>query len=298
MDPAKGATNRVRQKTMSKEFIIRTMTRSEVDIAVDWAAAEGWNPGIHDADCFWQADRTGFLGGWIGDDPVATISVVRYGSSFGFLGFYIVNPEYRGRGYGLAIWNAGLEYLEGRTIGLDGVVAQQDNYRKSGFSLAYNNIRYEGVGGGRLPSDSPVVPLASVSETNLFSYDRGFFPEERGNFLECWTSRPETVSLGTLDRAGKLAGYGVTRRCRKGYKVGPLFADTPDIAEALFSSLRSAIPKQEPVFLDVPAVNPDAMALVARHGMRPVFETARMYKGNAPDLSVDRTYGVTSFELG
>jgi len=29
-----------------------------------------------------------------------------------------------------------------------------------------------------------------------------------------------------------------------------------------------------------------------------VFETARMYRGAAPDLPVDRWFGVTSFELG
>jgi hypothetical protein len=45
--------------------------------------------------------------------------VVRYDSSFGFLGFYIVKPEMRGRGYGYQIWQAGMERLEGCTVGLD-----------------------------------------------------------------------------------------------------------------------------------------------------------------------------------
>jgi hypothetical protein len=30
----------------------------------------------------------------------------------------------------------------------------------------------------------------------------------------------------------------------------------------------------------------------------PVFETARMYRGRVPDLSLARTYGITTFELG
>lgn len=33
---------------------IRNMTRNEVDLAIEWAAKEGWNPGIHDADCLWD----------------------------------------------------------------------------------------------------------------------------------------------------------------------------------------------------------------------------------------------------
>jgi hypothetical protein len=39
----------------------------------------------------------------------------------------------------------GWTILAGCTIGLDGVVAQQGNYLKSGFQLAYRNIRYQGV---------------------------------------------------------------------------------------------------------------------------------------------------------
>jgi hypothetical protein len=33
-------------------------------------------------------------------------------------------------------------------------------------------------------------------------------------------------------------------------------------------------------------------------GMAPVFETARMYAGPAPDLPLAQIYGITSFELG
>lgn len=32
--------------------------------------------------------------------------------------------------------------------------------------------------------------------------------------------------------------------------------------------------------------------------MKPVFETARMYTGAAPDIALARLYGVTTFELG
>ena len=68
---------------------IRPMIRPEIDLAVDWAAAEGWNPGLADAACFRAQDPTGFLVGRIGDEAVAVISAVKYGASFGFIGFYI-----------------------------------------------------------------------------------------------------------------------------------------------------------------------------------------------------------------
>lgn len=278
-------------------YTIKTMTRKEIGLAVDWAAAEGWNPGLEDAECFYRTDPEGFLVGLVGEEPVACISVVRYGESFGFLGFYIVKPEYRGLGLGLEIWMAGLQRLEGRIVGLDGVVAQQENYRKSGFSLAYRNIRYMGVSVQSRENLRDAVPLASIPFDELAAYDREFFPDDRKSFLQCWTSRETSRAFGIRQNV-KLAGYGLIRPCRSGFKIGPLFADTPELAETLFSAFESSVPEGSLIFLDIPEVNPAALELVQRHRMNVVFETARMYKGPAPRLPVERIFGVTTFELG
>jgi GNAT superfamily N-acetyltransferase len=279
------------------DYVTRSMTRAEVDLAIDWAAAEGWNPGLHDAACFHAADPNGFLVGQLGDEPIATLSAVRYGDSFGFLGFYIVKPAHRGRGYGIALWNAGLAYLRGRTIGLDGVPAQQDNYRRSGFALAYRNVRHQGQGGGPHPDDAAIVPLSTRAFDEVQVYDRPFFHDDRTRFLERWIAQPESTALGIVQN-GRLKGYGVVRRCRVGCKIGPLFADSDELAERLFLALRAHTPAAAPLFLDTPAVNAAAVDLAQRHGMTMVFETARMYAGEAHALPVNRLYGVTTFELG
>ncbi len=280
-----------------KNFTIKTMTRKEIDIAVKWAAIEGWNPGCHDADCYHIADPNGFLLGLFGDEPIASISVVKYGASFGFIGFYIVKPEYRGKGYGIKIWNAGLKYLEGRNIALDGVVAQQGNYKKSGFKLAYRNIRYEGPGGSSTPLDSKIVALSTLPFEAIDLYDRPFFPEARSEFINSWINQPDCLSMGIMSQ-GKLSGYGVIRKCLNGYKIGPLFAENPNLAESLFLALKSKIKPTESVFLDVPEVNHAAVALAESHNMKVSFETARMYTGEIPDIPLNRLYGVTSFEIG
>ncbi len=280
------------------EYKIRSMTKDELSIAIDWAAQEGWNPGVDDLESFYSADPNGFLIGLLDGQPVATISAVKYGKSFGFMGFYIVAPAYRGQGYGLKIWNAGLDYLAGRNIGLDGVVEQQDNYRKSGFKLAYRNIRYEGIGDGGKPADCPeLVPLSELPMDAILAYDQPFFPDDRMAFLNAWLRQKDSTALGYLED-GKLAGYGVLRACRSGYKIGPLFADRSSIAKTLLAALKSKVSRGAPFYLDPPEVNPAAVALAEDNGMRVVFETARMYSGSMPELPLDRTYGVTSFELG
>ncbi|GGO85508.1 N-acetyltransferase GCN5 [Marinobacterium nitratireducens] len=273
------------------------MSRPDVDMAIDWAAREGWNPGLQDADCYLQADPRGFLLGLLDGEPVASISVMRYSDGFGFLGFYIVRPEYRGRGYGIRIWDAGLRYLKGCNVGLDGVVAQQDNYRKSGFALAYRNIRYQGVGGCPAPADPGITDLSALPFARLAKYDRPFFAAQRSAFLRCWIRQPGCHALGLIDR-GELAGYGVIRPCRSGYKIGPLFADSPAQAQLLFQALASRVGPTDSIYLDTPEVNREAVALAGRHGMQVSFETARMYTGDSPELPLERTFGVTSFEVG
>ena len=52
------------------------------------------------------------------------------------------------------------------------------------------------------------------------------------------------------------------------------------------------------IFLDVPSVNRDAIALAQDLGLDPVFETARMYTGEIPPLGLERVFGVTTLELG
>jgi hypothetical protein len=48
----------------------------------------------------------------------------------------------------------------------------------------------------------------------------------------------------------------------------------------------------------VPEPNAGAIALADRHGLKPSFEVARMYRGPAPDLPLERIFGITTFELG
>jgi hypothetical protein len=262
-----------------------------------WAGDEGWNPGNTDIYAFFASDPGGFLVGRLDGEPVTCISVVKYGPALGFLGFYIARPVVRGKGHGLKIWQAGMKRLAGRNVGLDGVPAQQANYRKSGFRLAWNNIRYEGPPpAGKPPAGVSLVDAQSVPFDRLAAYDHRFFAAARDSFLAAWISLPERAALVAL-RDGKLAGFAVMRACRTTSRVGPLFAESPDIATALVSALAAKMGAGA-VAIDVPDINKPGVALVEAAGMKPSFETARMYTGANPELDHAGLFGVTSFELG
>lgn len=206
------------------ELVVRPMSRADLDQAVAWAAAEGWNPGLHDADVFWATDPEGY-----------------------------VRAD-----------------LDGEMVGKE--------------------LRGE--------PDPSLAPLADVPEELLLAYDRAHFPVERTEFLRRWVRPRGGLALGAMAEDGAaLAGYGVIRPCQVGYKVGPLFADTPEVADRLFRSLVAFADGAE-VFLDAPEANPAALALAARYELHEVFGCARMVDGPAPELPLHEVYGVTTFELG
>jgi GNAT superfamily N-acetyltransferase len=290
---------------MSSELVIRCMTHPEVSELVEWAAGEGWNPGLHDAELFWATDPEAFIAADLAGELIGGGAITSYDGEFGFMGFFIVQPEFRGRGLGNTIWHARRERLlarlrPGASIGMDGVFTMQEYYAKGGFVFSHRNLRFRADIPQRAASSTvaakDIVALADIPFNRVLEYDRSCFPASRPAFLEGWLAQSDALALG-CQRDGRLHGFGVVRRCREGCKLGPLFADDLATANSLYQHL-AAFAAGGPLFLDVPENNPAAMALVQQHRMTEVFGCARMYLGQPPALSHERIYGVTTFELG
>ncbi|WP_223447848.1 GNAT family N-acetyltransferase [Pseudomonas sp. BF-R-19] len=290
---------------MSNQLVIRNMTRPELDELVDWAAREGWNPGLHDAELFWATDPAAFIAAYQGGELIGGGAITSYNGEFGFMGFFIVRPEYRGQGLGNTLWHARRERLlarlrPGASIGMDGVFAMQDYYAKGGFVFSHRNMRFRANLTARPTTsqvdDQDIVPLATFPFDQVVDYDRTCFPAARASFLSGWIAQADALAVG-CQREGRLSGYGVVRRCREGCKIGPLFADDALAANALYARL-AEFAEGGPLFLDAPQNNPAAMALVHQQGMIEVFGCARMYLGPPPAIAHERVFGVTTFELG
>jgi GNAT superfamily N-acetyltransferase len=269
----------------------------ELQIPIAWAASEGWNPGLNDGECFFAQDNQGFWGLRKDGKIIATISAVRYDGGFGFIGFFIVEKALRNLGYGRQIWDHAIQRLSGYCIGLDGVVEQQEFYRKSGFVLAHRNIRYQGIAQRQSNQSAEITRYRPQDFERISSYDAIHFAFPRESFLISWLSQKDHTAHILQDNHS-IKGYGVIRKCLEGYKIGPLFADDYPGAKAIMQALINTIPIGESFFLDIPQPNLSAQKLVEQYQMNKVFETARMYLGSAPSLPIDRIYGISSFELG
>lgn len=281
---------------------IRILSSTEVETLIGWAGSEGWNPGLADASAFRAADPQGFLGCFVNGALTAGISAVAYGEDFGFIGLYICHPDFRGKGYGRQVWDAGMAYLAGRTIGLDGVPEQQANYAGMGFEPTSQTFRWS----GRITAPPPPSPASSALPIKvraaapdllpaLGAFDRRFFPAERSTFLTEWLSAPRETLVATA--AAGIAGYAVLRHCLVGHKLGPLFAVGDDAADALLDACLQRIGADE-LQIDVPEAQEAFSNRLARLGFTRGFATRRMYRGPAPLVDQSGVYGITTLELG
>ncbi|WP_459956861.1 GNAT family N-acetyltransferase [Nocardia sp. IFM 10818] len=274
------------------DLVIARATPAEWATVKEWAAAEGWNPGERDATAFFAQDPEGFFLGYVDGAPVSAISVVNYGSDYAFLGFYLVRPDLRGLGLGMVTWQAGLEHAGHRVVGLDGVPDQQDNYRRSGFELAYRSARFAGIP-DLPPPDSTVRALEPGDIPTLHRYDSACLPADRPEFLSAWLAESgHRTVVRIVD--GELTGFATSRPARDGVRVGPLFADSDTDARLLLSALAGGVT----LAVDVPLSNDRAVWLMREAGLTPSFETARMYTGPTRKHRQEKVFGVTTLELG
>ncbi|MFN8037683.1 MAG: GNAT family N-acetyltransferase [Acidimicrobiales bacterium] len=282
-------------------YEITQLREDELPTLFQWAAAEGWNPGIGDLEAAWAFDPDAFLALRHGDELAGTGAIFSYDGAFGFMGLFIVRRDLRGDGLGTALWYERRDRLQrrlaaGASIGMDGVFDMVPFYERGGFALAFRGLRFEGVAPEGLDAPVGLVPLADVGFDAVEAYDRRHVPVPRPTLLRIWLDRPEVHGVAVVDD-GEVVAYAAARPGVDAVRIGPVFADSPELADRVVAGILAGLPGQT-VHLDVPEVNPAGLDLVARLGWRECFGCARMYLGPTPALPVERIYGITSFEFG
>jgi len=275
---------------------IRCLKLNEMVFPMELAAREGWNPGLYDGVSFYEADPGGFFLAELDGGMAGCISAVRYGDRLGYIGGHVVLPPYRGRGIGEALWQHAVEHLKGRVAGTDGLPVMENFYQRYGFIPEYGISRYAGKLLDHACLGIDVYSALELDPKGLIDYDRRMFGCVRETFLSAWIGQPGVESACYADQEG-IKGYGVIRACRQGCRVGPLFADTEEIARRLLCHLACKA-GEGALMIDVPHANPAAVALAESFGMEQLFSRLRLYSGEGLELPARNIYGLTTLDIG
>lgn len=265
---------------MTDDVTIEPMGPEDLDLVLSWAADEGWNPGLADAGAFHAADPGGFFLARVGKLPVAAISVVNHDRENAFLGLYICNPAHRGKGIGFRTWTRAIEHAGDRSIGLDGVPDQQQNYARSGFVPVGSSMRHQGRWPGRQSADVREIRARDIDRlAELDTAANGF---ARPRFLNAWLSdQPSLRETRVFAPGGTVSGFATWRACGSGTKIGPIIAPSTEGALALIADIAARRP-EGPLIVDVPEANATLREALRGAGFEVPFVTARMYRGAVP----------------
>lgn len=276
---------------MKAEYQIRSLDQNEFSQVISFARAEKWLMGHDDHQLFYKLAEKDFLGGFFEGKLVSTISCINYGE-MGFIGLYIVKPEYRAMGFGLKLFEAALQHLKHcSVIGLDAVIKQIPNYKKHGFVSAYTQNLLIGY--------VPYQPNKAVSTE--FTFDEVYplfnqsFPCTRKEFYATWLNYTKTA---VYRDEGRVKGIGSIRLGDNEIgKIGPLIAENAEIAKILIQHLSHYVSSHQ-VSICCSSENVMAMKLYESLNFKNTLLSERMYRGPKPSHDLQHIFGSASQELG
>jgi ribosomal-protein-alanine N-acetyltransferase len=190
-------------------------------------------------------------------------------------------------------------------IGLEAAQERVEDYRRWGFEPASPTRRWQLVASGHEAMVEPEDGLQLVEGADLPSravqaYDAQREPTPRPHFLADWLNQSGGRVLALVDRQGACHGFGRIRPCLlrrgEGWRIGPLLADNPQLAERLLRRMLDSHPGV--VLIDVPGANADGDPLMRLLGFESVDTMLRMYRGEPPAVGLGDVYGLASLELG
>ncbi|KZR91859.1 Acetyltransferase (GNAT) family protein [Synechococcus sp. MIT S9509] len=299
----------IQAEGMNSEFTIRPVEPVDIPLINNWARSEGFAPGTGDVGIYRQTDRQGVWTGCLGEEPIGCIAGIRYNHAYGFIGLYIVRPDQRGRGYGVKLWKVALDHLHDVScIGLEAAENRIDDYSNWGFQPASTTTRWQ-LGVDSLPhqlrsTEGPeelrLIHGDDIPEPKIQSYDADRELNPRPHFLSDWLKHPAGTVTALLDSRDDCHGFARIRPCllsnEAGWRIGPLLADSPELAQLLIRDLLSA--RQGLVIIDSPGGNALAAPMLRKLGFTASGRTLRMYRGVMPSRKLDEVYGLACLELG
>ncbi|NQT03611.1 MAG: GNAT family N-acetyltransferase [Planctomycetes bacterium] len=256
---------------------IRQMTIDDVQLGLKLTRQAGWNQTESDWLRFMKMEPEGCFVAEFGGRSVGTTTTCILGH-VAWIAMVLVDVDARGKGVGTELLKYSLNYLDKRkvkTVRLDATSAGQPIYEKLGFTPEYQLARFEGIApsGKRGALVSKATPAIYVS---IIEFDTQMNRTNRGKMLSrLFEDFPEDIHI--IWDGGKIEGFILTRPGANAIQIGPCIA-TIDAGPVLLSDALSRC-AAEPVFIDIPVDNTNAVKIAESSGLRIQRYFMRMYRG-------------------
>ena len=171
----------------------------------------------------------------------------QWGQKQGSIGMVIVDDAWQRRGIGKRLFKGLLQALEGRDVMLQATAQGRPLYESLGFAAIGHARQFHGH--WQPPAEAgPSSSIAADELTRLMQpqdvpallaydqHERGLVRPALLQALLAQMDADERCAV-SVDKHGRLCGYGILRRFGRGWVVGPLLADGADRAVALVKRL-------------------------------------------------------------
>jgi GNAT superfamily N-acetyltransferase len=246
----------------------------------------GWNQNVADWRFMLGAGRGFGLRGADGTWQASSL-VLPLGQKLAWISMVLVTKDRRRGGVGTGLLKRCIDEIRGSdaVAGLDATEQGRPIYLTLGFKDLYEIARWHlGAVRATVPAPSGVTlrPLVFADIPRLALYDRPLTGMERPTLLAHLTTRLPAGAWVAETASEKLAGYVLGREGRTAHSIGPVVADSEDIALALIAKAAGSVPA--PFILDVPKAHRKLTAWLEGQGAVSPRGYMRMTLGTAKGL--------------
>lgn len=283
----------------ASDFEIGNLRAEEIGDANALVTEAGWNQSESDWRIFLELGMVYAIRNQ--GRVIATAATLPYGGTFGWISMVLISGEYRRRGLATRLMERCIAGLTGAGLVpiLDATPAGRAVYVGLGFenSWPFQRMILKGPANATKAANGLVVqPITEKDWQEICAYDAKYFGADRSAVLSRLRGRlPQAEAL--IRKDGKIAGFLLGRMGRRAAQIGPLVADSQQIASALLDHAIQAV--TAPVYIDVMNDKASLLKYLADAGFvheRPY--TRMMLRRSESFQNLPRTFAVAGPELG
>jgi len=209
---------------------------------------------------------------------VGTVTTIRYGHSFSWIGMVLVDPDFRQQGIGQQLLQKALQLLQSEeTVKLDATPQGREVYLKMNFVDEYPISRMNMLHAEQIFHLTIARAILKDDLPLLIKFDSKIFGADRSSLLN-WMREKAPGFAFLIEEGNEIKGYSMGRYGHDFIHIGPVIAENISIAKDLvYAALNKCA--GSPVILDILHFEPEWIAWLKEIGFTEQRNFIRMFRG-------------------